>query len=697
MAVNTVTSVDVKTLTPFKRFIMTLGELPTSYLESMTYAELVMWFCNFLQEKVIPTVNNNADALNDVIHYLETLDLQDEVDHKLDEMVESGQLQEIIADYLNSKAIFGFDNVQSMKEATNLIDGSFAKTLGFYEKNDGGMSTYKIRKITNDDVINEISIIALNDNTLIAELIINDIMNLTQLGVHQDDSTDDSDLLQKAINFADTNNIELKGSYKPIIISKSIYIPVYIKISNCYFKTSSPASNFTNGYMIGINTTNMSSWTLAYPYSNRGFMKNCRFDNTNQNELINGIYNCANNRFEDIYFYQLNNSFKSASTYLDTVIMKNFNIGYKIGTEYALNLGYLGDQCSLDTAHMSGTIGTRNFCYIGNAHNPIALSNIIANGKIYSENSIINIKNIHNEDQTQNQFEFKNCQVKIENGYLYHVNQASDYNIILKDNTSLQLENTIFCYYMDLNTYQNTTDIDVDILTNSSFTSINNYKVVTSLTAGNQKIRSNIKTNLDKQPSTKNILVYNNATCYQEDNQGNYENVTIDVGYPSTSTLTKWALPSGTYYYRFVTLLDKQRMIASFWNKKLNQAMTNNGGGFLVGSANSNVYRIYRGTADESYTDYVDVANINTTLFDNGYMLNGYKWQSREASNIDTFLTGVLTLNRPNKDNVIITGDYSATPTVGTWKRGDIIFSTHAGITGYICIADGTPGTWKQL
>ena len=60
---NNVTSVDVKTLTPFKRFIMTLGLLPTSYLESMTYAELVMWFCNFLQEQVIPTVNNNAEAV----------------------------------------------------------------------------------------------------------------------------------------------------------------------------------------------------------------------------------------------------------------------------------------------------------------------------------------------------------------------------------------------------------------------------------------------------------------------------------------------------------------------------------------------------------------------------------------------------------------------------------------------------------
>ena len=60
MAIDTTTSVDVQTLTPFKKFIMSLGALPTSYLESMSYAELLMWFCNYLQETVIPTVTKTC-------------------------------------------------------------------------------------------------------------------------------------------------------------------------------------------------------------------------------------------------------------------------------------------------------------------------------------------------------------------------------------------------------------------------------------------------------------------------------------------------------------------------------------------------------------------------------------------------------------------------------------------------------------
>lgn len=189
MAIETTTSVDVKTLPPFKRFIMSIGALPTSYLESMTYAELIMWFCNFLQEQVIPAVNNNADAIKEIQNFLNTLDLQDEVDHKLDEMAESGQLQEMIAEYLNANALWCFDNVSDMKQATNLINGSFAKTLGYLTINDNGGALYKIREITNEDVVDEGSIIALDDETLVAQLIIDDKINILNFGYTIENAT----------------------------------------------------------------------------------------------------------------------------------------------------------------------------------------------------------------------------------------------------------------------------------------------------------------------------------------------------------------------------------------------------------------------------------------------------------------------------------------------------------------------------
>lgn len=136
--------------------------------------------------------NAYVSLQNYVNDYFDNLDVQDEINNKLDDMVEAGTLQEIIADYLNSKAVFGYDNVASMKTSTNLINGSYARTLGYYNKNDGGSALYKIRTITNDDIVNEMDIIALDDNTLIAELI-DDVNNVLCYGVSLTDANSNND------------------------------------------------------------------------------------------------------------------------------------------------------------------------------------------------------------------------------------------------------------------------------------------------------------------------------------------------------------------------------------------------------------------------------------------------------------------------------------------------------------------------
>ena len=53
-------------LPPFKHFIMTVGEIPTSYLETMTYYEMLVWFTNYLGKKVIPAVNENGEAVTEL-------------------------------------------------------------------------------------------------------------------------------------------------------------------------------------------------------------------------------------------------------------------------------------------------------------------------------------------------------------------------------------------------------------------------------------------------------------------------------------------------------------------------------------------------------------------------------------------------------------------------------------------------------
>ena len=101
---------DVYKVQPLKKICMTIGELPTSYLETMTYYEMLIWFTNFLRDNIIPTVNNNAEAVkelqnlftelqNYVNNYFDNLDVQEEINNKLDEMVEDGTFETIIIKY----------------------------------------------------------------------------------------------------------------------------------------------------------------------------------------------------------------------------------------------------------------------------------------------------------------------------------------------------------------------------------------------------------------------------------------------------------------------------------------------------------------------------------------------------------------------------------------------------------------------
>lgn len=244
-------------------------------------------FCKLVEKvnEVIGNENEITKEVNDIKEYLETLDLQDEVNEKLDEMAENGTLQEIMAAYLNSRAIFGFDNVDSLKNATNLINGSYAKTLGFYEKNDGGSATYKIRTITNDDTVDNMTIIALNDetNNLIAELIIPNKLNLKSLGCKADNETDETDIIEKALEIS--NYIIIPDG--TIIISNPILVPSNTTIEGigeAKIKASS-IFNVANYRVMFVNEKH----EMSVASDTNIHFKNLTIENTNESSGHDGL------------------------------------------------------------------------------------------------------------------------------------------------------------------------------------------------------------------------------------------------------------------------------------------------------------------------------------------------------------------------------------------------------------------------
>ena len=177
------------TLPPFKKMCVTIGNLPSSFVESMSYYEALCWMYNYLDKTVIPAINTEGEAITElqtafttlktyVDNYFENLDVQEEINNKLDEMAESGELSDIIQAYLNVATILAFDNVSALKAADNLINGSFVKTYGSESTYDGFGRFYKIREKVLSDVPDDINIIALsNYENLVAEIIPNRYYN----------------------------------------------------------------------------------------------------------------------------------------------------------------------------------------------------------------------------------------------------------------------------------------------------------------------------------------------------------------------------------------------------------------------------------------------------------------------------------------------------------------------------------------
>ena len=114
---------EINYVSPFKRFCITIGNLPTAYLESMSYYEGLTYLVNYLSNNVIPAVNNNGEVVDElqkfVEDYFDNLDVQQEINNKLDEMAEDGTLTTLIGNYVQPLIDEQNEEIQNFKDQTN--------------------------------------------------------------------------------------------------------------------------------------------------------------------------------------------------------------------------------------------------------------------------------------------------------------------------------------------------------------------------------------------------------------------------------------------------------------------------------------------------------------------------------------------------------------------------------------------------
>lgn len=89
-----------KKLTPFKRFVLESFPWIDANFDAMTNYELMGKVVEYLN-KTIESQNNVLDNFESIYNYFNTLDVQEEINNKIDEMVEDGSFSRIISNYLD--------------------------------------------------------------------------------------------------------------------------------------------------------------------------------------------------------------------------------------------------------------------------------------------------------------------------------------------------------------------------------------------------------------------------------------------------------------------------------------------------------------------------------------------------------------------------------------------------------------------
>lgn len=118
--------------------------------------------------ELVKAVNGMEKIIKEYVEYIDNyfknLDVQEEINNKLDEMAEGGELASIIAQFLEMSPVFAYGTISEMASASNLQDGCIARVLGNSNASDGDGAYYTIRTRIESDDPDGVNLVAIGDS-----------------------------------------------------------------------------------------------------------------------------------------------------------------------------------------------------------------------------------------------------------------------------------------------------------------------------------------------------------------------------------------------------------------------------------------------------------------------------------------------------------------------------------------------------
>ena len=685
-------STNTKIIPPFKGWVLENFPFIEADFDAVTNYQLICKVIEYLN-KVIDSENEQNIAIEDLYNkfiqlknYVDNLDLQDEVNNKLDEMAESGQLADIIAQYLELAGMITFNTVAEMKLAENLVNGSKCCVLGYRDANDGGYAIYKVRTITNDDVVDEGSIVELYDNSLIAELISSDSITIKQFGAYGDNIHDDTSYFINALNYMNNSNIKKMivniGKY---YINDTLNIPTNVVIEginqDCYsgiIDSKKGSIIVRKSNKIIFNIAGNENFSIADAGVSNIQIKNLTFYTDTENYCTNPIvkmFRAIYNRFENLHFGGKGKAifFDKAvfdSRFLNCDFTGNNDIEFveAIGDEYHDASWYGVNQIYFINCRWEGFTNDK-IIYLKDHTHDITFLNCKWEGNILNGGSLIVGEGINGN------ITFDNCYATIYStsiSSLINFNNLSHgkINFYIQDNRTAELTNSL--PYLIFN---NGTGLNINI---DAFMNINSY-----------------------------LCEY-----YIENNN------TLQINTLTGSLFqSSYYLPNRIRIYKNTELQNKGKTIFS----STNTTSSNVGSMFIRMNKSEDKTQEKTWVIHPSYSNYTnDVTQISVTSPDGNQVMKLENSRLSVPKKLTIpylteapsyFANGDILINKYTDSSLPVVnitiensskriGFSDAPPSSGLWLKGNIIFNsnpTAGGNVGWICTAQGTPGTWKAF